>query len=167
VKARFGDRGMLSDGLKPVYHNSNGFFFNNWPTLFLNLHYFTKLIHVFLIRQNPGAGIVEIQIYLPGLSIPVLLHFQNCFDRLEWLISGAEIWTFKKWADLDLHREDSKKLGNRPKVSLLVQSFLENLFSPPQKPLNTFTPSPVSIESGMFLLGSLHQRVLSRRVNTE
>ncbi len=59
--------------------------------LFLNLHNLTKLIHVFLIGQNPGAGVIKIQVGLPGLSVPVLFHFQDCFNRLGWLISIGEI----------------------------------------------------------------------------
>ena len=83
---------MLSDGLKPVYHNSKRSFFPIYLTNpFLNLHNLTKLIHVLIIRQNPGAGIIEIQIGLPGLSIPVLLDLQDCFDRLGWSIPIAEI----------------------------------------------------------------------------
>jgi hypothetical protein len=64
---------------------------NNFPTPFLNLHDLSKLTHILLIRQNPGARIIEIQVGLPGLSIPVLLHFQDCFDRLGGLNSTGEI----------------------------------------------------------------------------
>jgi hypothetical protein len=49
-----------------------------------------------IIRQNPKARVIEIQIGLPGLSVPVLLHFQKCFDGLGWLISIAEISFFKR-----------------------------------------------------------------------
>ena len=61
----------------------------------LNLHHPTKLLLVLLIRQNPGPGIIEIQVGLPGLSVPVLLHFKNCDDRLGELILVVDFLQFR------------------------------------------------------------------------
>gem|GEM_PF-2458953 len=67
---------MLSDRLKPLYHNSKCSFFSIIDQPLLNLHSLSKLIHIFLIRQGPGSRVIKIQIGLPSLSIPLFFTFK-------------------------------------------------------------------------------------------
>jgi len=83
-----GENHFFPDHSRPENSENHLLRVPSWP----KLHSLTKLIHVFLIRQNPGAGVIKIQVGLPGLSIPVLFDLQDCFDRLGWLISIRPIF---------------------------------------------------------------------------